>query len=220
MKRHADATERHLARCYQFERDRLAARLAPDGYYALAPHWRGHAVWARLARFCREGGIDPLRYVRWCLALGRVYPGAPPEPNQLLGREALRAYREYLPKVHAELEVQFKIELSSASCRIGVGQALGDDYEKACLMTLGGGDIRVSPLFRYWLARTMGTERALRIGRNYEEDALYQFSMHPAEYGEVYGAGGVLPRDFADRAAKFYAGLIRTFDEESAGGTL
>lgn len=220
-KKASNGIERVLARCYQYERDALVQRLDPDASYTLAPHWRGHVVWARLARLAGASEIDPVRYVRWCLELVRVYPGAPPEPNQLLGRDAMRAYQDHLPKVRAAIELKFRIEADSANTRFGYQHfVLKDDLQNAQLAALGAGDIRLSPLFRFVFARMIGTPRALEIAEIYEQDALLLFSKNPEHYGAVYGASGHLPTDFAEKARWYYDALIRKFDTEFAGGLL
>jgi len=215
----ADVLARKLARCYQYERDAVQLRLKHKGTYRLPSFWCDNHIWRRLISHAGDNKIDPLRYVRWALQPLQVYPDRFPEPNQLLSFAGMCAYREYLGTVREQIELSFHGEAESANSRFQFRhRAYGDNPEDAWLGTVVGGDLNLTPLFRYIMARKLGTPRAMEIAGNYVNDALQMFSFHPDEYQAVYGAKGVLPEDFAGHATRYYDRLITAYADQFNGG--
>lgn len=213
---HSGPPPAFLAHVYQFERDRLARGPLVNGYgYNLPPCWGpGHGVWKKLRAAADARGVDPVRYVRWSLDNLQVgYPPRVPEPNRLLETRRLTLYLTELPKVRPAVESQYQTEKEKARREMTLRQLVYEQpAEKAHIgVTAGGGDLGLSPLFCYVLARSIGTPKMVRVAGRLEGDALFQFARDPDENAAVYGADGHLPDGFAGRAAEFYAGLVRGF---------
>ncbi|WP_439627002.1 hypothetical protein [Gemmata sp.] len=207
-----DRTVGFLAWVYQFERDLLAKNFPVGGDgYRLPPCWRpGHPVWRKLATFARNHRIDPARYVRWSLDVPQVgYPPEVPEPNRLLERARMERYAADRPKVRGRIAAKFALEKREARtmilCRQG---AHGDEPAVANLFTVTTSSLDLSPLFRFALARSIGGDRMMRVAGKYEDEALFQFSRDPDEYGAAYDSDDALPDGFAEKAARFYAQII------------
>ncbi|QDU20984.1 hypothetical protein [Urbifossiella limnaea] len=214
--KHPGATPAFLARVYQFERDRLT-RIIPaagNGYVLPAVWSPDHSVWRKLRSAAGARGLDPARYVRWCLDAPQVgYPPKVPEPNRLLEARRLDLYEGTLPTVRLEIAGQFRREKETARRNLTVRQqAHGQKPEFAQINVVAdGGHLDLSPLFCYVLARDIGTNKLLRIARRLEGDALFQFGRDAEENAAVYGVDGHLPDGFTTRAAEFYASLIDAF---------
>jgi hypothetical protein len=82
---------------------------------------------------------------------------------------------------------------------------------------VGAGDVDLSHLFRFVLARSIGTKRFLEVAENFEPGALFLFSLNPKECQAVYGADGHLPEGFAGKA-EWYGRLIELFDQQYGTG--
>lgn len=205
-----------LARVYQFERDRLVrGPLVQGGGYSLPAVWRpDRPIWKKLVASTAASGIDPVRYIRWCMSNPRaMLPPEVPEPNQLLERSRVEDYASDMTGVCREIESRFKSEREVASRHMTVKQrCFGHPPEFVQISVLSDGEhLQLSPLFCYAVARSSRFPKVLRLASRLEADAMFQFSRDPDENAEVYGAGGFLPTGFAAKAAEFYAILVDGF---------
>lgn len=201
-----------LARAYAFERNRLLQIVVgPHDGYALPACWRPCApVWRKLAAAAKTQGVDPVRYVRWCLELGQVGRGLDaPEPNRLLERRRMDAYRVASAEVRRGISVQFTVEKATARRHLNVRQSVYEESPEFALMyVLADDSLGLSPLYRYLLALTAGTPKLKILAGRLKRDAKFQFSKDAEENMAVYGAAGRLPAGFADDAARLYARVV------------
>lgn len=206
-----------LRKCYQFERNQLLRSHNRPDNYEVPEHWRGggrekkgKSTFHQLALFCQKQEIDPIHYIQWCLHPAQVLLEKPPEPNQLLTLLKMNTYRESQPKRRkAQLEA-FNREMNYARDEYGF-KVRSVTAKRAWTIVLLNGSLEVSPLFRYACALTLALgdkkEHYLNIAENWEARAMFQYQYDPEVYDRSW-VKVVLPPDFAERAAHFYAQLI------------
>lgn len=204
-----------LRKCYQVERNQLNRALLRDPGYrvpkdrrASGPEGKRDSVWKKLARFCQKRKIDPLRYVQWCLSVNQVLLGRPPEPNQLLAPSKMDEFVKSWPKQVQRDQERLKREMDIASCSHSAYKTAGVKPEDAWAVVLLDTGLEISPLVRFWLARTIGGERFDKIADRFEVNALLQYHRNPIAYDACRPLRRRLPEDFADKAEWLYDRLL------------
>lgn len=216
--KHSKTKQNDLAdkvrRCYQFERNQYLCQCERPANYRVPACWdadstesREGSVWHKLAHFCRRRGVDPLRYVQWCLSMGQLLLGPPPEPNQLLSPRRMDAYEISRPKRREEIRVLLRVEKAAAKRHFAYLKATGRSPEDAWAATLLDDSLGLSPLFRRAIALARGGKRFRKIAREFEAGALLQYQYDATDYDDCWGSNFV-PPGFAERAAGFYDWLL------------
>jgi hypothetical protein len=120
----------------------------------------------------------------------------------------MAAFAEALPRVHRNIKVRFTVESNAARSGIGSHQVMyHSSMEESCTCTLLDDSAGLSPLFRFGLARSLGSPLR-RIAERYEAGAMLQYQYDPDVYDRDWGEPFVSP-GFRDRATRFYDTLIQ-----------
>ena len=211
-----------LARVYLRERNVTSQCMSgskADRYVLPSPWAPGVPIWKKLSAHCHRADVDPIRYIRWSLEPSQVgLPAEWPEPNRLLEKRRLDAFKEDVQKVRARIKQQYTMEARLAKASIiGHQRSLGVERKVAWLKMVTDRRLLLSPLFRYTACLHCGGSAFEAPIEDLIGSAAVQFSIHPAVNAAVYGRLAALPPGFSQWSAKIYAREVDDFAKRSAG---
>ncbi len=166
--------------------------------------------WNKLAKWFDEEGIDGAEYIRFVFS-SLPHDNSPPEPRQLKSAKYADEWDKVKDKLVEEMQIELKLQRDVAIGELVIRQKVYEEsYLLAAQMTVGSGDLELSPLFRYCLACQIafetGSKKLLRMADKLEAEAVWQFEQHRALYKKVWQ--DILPKGFAKRSREVYPTLL------------
>lgn len=168
------------------------------------------SIWRTLADFFSANKIDPRLYIRVQFEPSQLGLRRAPEPTQLMTPECIHVYHQALARIGPTVELALLTQRAVASAAIVNNEELGCDRDQAVITVITNDSIELSPLFRYCLAWSMGTDKFRKLARLYQDHAVIQFQRFRQYYQRYWSEW--LPVGFVLLADKIYPTLI-TYEE-------
>lgn len=201
-----------LCKCYQYERRRCELCLHDKMTYFVPaifkvdlqsnPEARRTSIWHRLARICRDKGIDPMHYISMSIAPERPIP----EPSQLLEKKWLDSFVKESKKENEWVSLRLWMDKGTAERNFAALRCCGCGPKDAWAEVLVGAQ-ELSPLLRFCVARLIGGKTFLRIAAVFKERALLQYHQFPDAYDAVWKHLAI-PEGFREEADRLYGRIL------------
>ncbi len=160
------------------------------------------SVWWKIIVWCQARYIPPEEYVRVCFH-GMPNGDCAPEPAQLLGPKYEAKWKKLWSKKEEMLRVSLQWQKDTAKTRIVVRQKLYKQEPEASFKhVLTDGNVDLSPLFRYCLAKSIGGPVMRKVAQTFKAEAILQFECYRKLYKKVWAAE--LPKGFSAMSKRVY----------------
>lgn len=164
------------------------------------------SAWTRLVKFCAAKDINPEQYVRVSFE-GLPLTKQTPTPGNLMGDEYVARWKAAVAKLDERLAILLRVQKAAASSHIAYREkVLKNDQTKAVLMTLGAGNLPLSPLFRYCSAVLMKDAAFDTLIENHAANAVLQFECFRDAYERVWAE--ILPEGFSKWSERVYPHVL------------
>jgi len=111
----------------------------------------------------------------------------PPHPNMLMSPRAVKSYRDFVKSESQSIGVGLKSQSSIFKTEtVLLADRTGWSSEKCWLHILRSQDSRLTPLFRYCLAKSIKVEGSLEIRKRFKLAAMLQYLRSPDSYSKLW----------------------------------